>query len=176
MLELREETFKDLFKDQPDKPYVQDCQIETDMQIMIPSWYVSVTSERLSLYKELDNIETEKGLSDFATKLTDRFGPVPPEVLSLFDIIRLRTLGKKIGFEKVILKNQKMTAYFIANQASLYFQSDAFSHILGLMSSGKSNFAMQQTKDKLKLNFNKIKTAASAVKALEPLLLNEVVK
>lgn len=175
MLELREESYKDLFNDQPDKPYVQDCQIETDMQIMIPSWYVSVTSERLSLYKELDNIETENGLSDFATRLTDRFGTVPPEVLSLFDIIRLRTLGKKIGFEKIILKNQKMTTYFIANQSSLYFQSDAFSHILNLMSGGKAQFAMQQTKDKLKLNFHKIKTAASAVKALEPLLLKEVV-
>jgi len=175
MLELREEEFKGLFDDQPQKPYVQDCQIETDLQIMIPSWYVSVTTERLSLYKELDNIETDDGLDEFAKRIADRFGPIPEEVRALFEIIRLRRLAKKIGFEKIILKNENMACYFISNEASPYFQSEAFSHILQLMGQGKTNFTMQQTSDKLKLNFRKIKTASSAVKALEPLKLNEIV-
>jgi transcription-repair coupling factor (superfamily II helicase) len=171
MLELRGEGFEDLFKDQPDRPFVQDCQIETDLQIMIPTWYVSVTSERLSLYKELDNIESDEGLQKFAERLNDRFGPIPKEVEALFEIIRLRRLAKKIGFEKIILKNENMACYFTGNEDSEYYQSEAFTHILTLMSNHKAGFTMQQVKNKLKLNFRKIKTASNAVIALEPLVM-----
>lgn len=171
MLELREEEFKDVFKDQPEKDFVLDCHIETDLQILIPKDYISVTTERLSLYKELDNIENEKGLKAFETRMIDRFGEIPPEVHSLFDTIRLRWIAKKIGFEKLVLKNGKLIGYFVGKEDSGYYQSKAFSNILDYMKHNPVAFKMHQTTSKLRLIFEQVKTVNHALKKLMPLVI-----
>jgi transcription-repair coupling factor (superfamily II helicase) len=171
MLELREEEFKDVYKDQPEKDFVQDCQIETDLQILIPKDYISVTTERLSLYKELDNIENEKGLKAFEARMIDRFGEIPPELHSLFDTIRLRWIAKKIGFEKLVLKNGKLIGYFVGKEDSGYYQSKAFTHILDYMKHNPVAFKMHQTTSKLRLIFNEVKTVNQALKKLMPLVI-----
>jgi len=173
MLELREEEFKDVFKDQPDKDFVQDCQVETDLQILIPKHYIAVTTERLSLYKELDNINNEEGLLRFEKHLTDRFGRPPTEVYDLFNIIRLRWMAKKIGFEKVVLKNERLIGYFVGGEESNYYQSSAFSHILNYMKQNPIAFKMDQSKSKLRLIFDNVETVRQAIKNVKPLVKAE---
>lgn len=169
MLELREEEFKDVFTDQPPREFVTDCQIETDLQILIPKDYVAVTTERLSLYKELDNVADEAALQRFAQRLTDRFGAFPDEVSALFDTIRLRWIARKIGFEKVVLKNEKMIGYFVGTEESGYYQSEAFGFVLSYMKNNPVAFRMHQTESKLRLIFDKVPDVAKALKKLQPL-------
>jgi len=87
------------------KPFVSDCQIDTDMEILLPTDYVNSVTERLILYKELDSLQDEQSLLEFETKLRDRFGPLPQPAKELIATIRLRWLAEKLGFEKLILKN-----------------------------------------------------------------------
>jgi len=169
MHELRTEEFKEVFQDEPEMDFVRDCQIETDLEILIPKDYVSVTTERLSLYKELDNIETEENLKKFENRIADRFGPVPDEVLALFDTLRLRWMAKKIGFEKVMLKNEKLTGYFVGVEDAEYFQSTIFTGVLNFVKNNQHSCVMRQHKDKLSLVFNQLNTVAEAIKKLEPL-------
>lgn len=177
MLELREEEFKDVFKDRPEEDFVLECQVETDLQILIPKDYVSVTTERLSLYKELDNIGNEEGLGRFEKQITDRFGRPPDEVYDLFNTIRLRWIAKKIGFEKIVLKNGKLIGYFVGNENSNYYQSQAFTHVLNYMKHNPVAFIMDQTKSKLRLIFEDTKTVRQAIKKLKPLVkVREIVR
>jgi transcription-repair coupling factor (superfamily II helicase) len=171
MLELRDEEFKGLFKDDVQIEFVKDCQIETDQEILIPKEYVSVTAERVSLYKELDSIETEEALLAYGKRLEDRFGPVPKEVNALFDALRLRWIGKKIGFEKILLKNNLLFGYFITNQESGYFQSKAFNHILDYFKQNQRAVNMRENKGKLSLIFRQVPDVTSAIEKIKPLML-----
>jgi transcription-repair coupling factor (superfamily II helicase) len=130
--ELKEGEFKDVFKEELDKnrKYVRDVQIDTDVEMLLPDEYVSSISERLSLYTELDDIETEDALQQFEDKLRDRFGKIPPEVKELFEGLRLRWICKQLGFERVILKNDKLRCYFIENPQSVFYESQLFKNIM----------------------------------------------
>lgn len=130
--ELKETEFKDLFATElaeKAKLIVQDCIIETDLEILIPDNYVNNISERLGLYSRLDSIKNEEQLQKMAEELKDRFGPVPVPVEELMNTVRLRWLGEKLGFEKLSLKNERLRAYFISNNDK-YFSSDVFGKIL----------------------------------------------
>src|ERR1700754_1050470 len=130
--ELKRTEFKDLFKEQLEekKDYVQDCTIDTDLEILIPDNYVESITERLSLYTRLDNCENETELQAFYTEMIDRFGPIPPQVDDLFDTVRIRKLAVSLGFEKMILKEETLRCYFINRPDSPYFESDTFRLIL----------------------------------------------
>ena len=173
MLELRDEEFKGLFKDDVRTEFVKDCQIETDQEILIPKEYVAVTAERVSLYKELDSIETEDALLAYEKRMEDRFGPVPSEVNALFYALRLRWIGKKIGFEKILLKNDRLFGYFITNQESNYFQSDVFNHILDYFKQNQKAVNMRENKGKLSLIFRQVPDVKTAIEKIKPLLLGE---
>lgn len=130
--ELKETDFRELFATElaeKARIIVQDCVIETDLEILIPETYVSNVSERLQLYSRLDSIKNEKQLHEFSSELLDRFGPMPRSVEELINSVRLRWLGEKLGFEKLVLKNDKMRAFFISSNDA-YFRSDVFGHIL----------------------------------------------
>jgi len=170
MLELREEEFKGLFKDEPETKFVKDCQIETDQEILIPKDYISITSERVSLYKELDNIETEEALGQYEKRMEDRFGPIPEEVKALFQTLRLRWIGKVIGFEKLLLKNNRLYGYFIRNEESNYFQSEAFSQVLNYLKFNQKAAIMREVKNKLSLVFEGVTNVTEAIERLKPLL------
>ncbi|HLK30396.1 MAG TPA: transcription-repair coupling factor [Puia sp.] len=130
--ELKRTEFKELFKEEISKQedYVQDCTIDTDLEILIPDSYVESITERLSLYTRLDNCDSEEELNFFAIELIDRFGPLPKQVEDLFDTVRCRKLAVALGFERMLLKDDTLKCYFINKPDSPYFESDTFKHIL----------------------------------------------
>src|SRR5205814_3127951 len=125
---------------------------DTDMEILLPTDYVNSVTERLVLYKELDSIEDEKSLSGFEEKLRDRFGPLPQQAKELIATIRLRWLAKKLGFEKLILKNYRLIGYFVSNPTSHFYQSEVFSKILKFVQSQSKRCKLKE--DKLKLSLS----------------------
>jgi len=164
IMELKENEFKDVFKDEKHDEFVKDCLIETDLEILIPDHYITNITERLSLYKELDNIQTEEVLLQFRRRLIDRFGPVPKQTAELLNAIRLRWLAKKIGFEKIVLKNKKFTGYFISKQDSPYYQSEKFTQVLRFVQQNPSLCRIREAKDKLTLTFFNVETVEDALK------------
>jgi len=130
--ELKHTDFKEVFKEELERKndYINDCTIDTDLEILIPDDYVINITERLSLYQQLDDVADEAELSKFIAELQDRFGPPPPQVLSLYTTIRCRWVAEQLGFEKLILKNQQLRLYFISNPESPYFESAVFQQIM----------------------------------------------
>jgi transcription-repair coupling factor (superfamily II helicase) len=167
LLELKETEFREVYKDEIQKVFVRDCQIETDLALLFTDDYITSITERLSLYKELDNIEDEVVLQQFRLRLIDRFGPVPPQTEELINAIRLRWLARNIGFEKIVLKNEKMVGYFISNQESSYYQSEIFTRVLKYVQKNPAACRMKETTDKLTLTFASIRTAEDALQALK---------
>lgn len=165
--ELKESEFSEVFGDQYEKKYVKDCQIETDLEILIPNEYISNTIERLSLYKELDGLENEEALMAFREKLIDRFGPVPQQTDDLINAIRLRRMAREIGFEKIVLKNNLLTGYFIGNPESGYFQSENFTRVLYFVQANPKSCRMKEGGNRLSLTFREVKDVSGALFWLE---------
>ncbi|MBT1700013.1 transcription-repair coupling factor [Fulvivirgaceae bacterium PWU4] len=166
--ELKETDFKDLFAAElaeKAKLIVQDCVIETDLEILIPETYVNNTSERLQLYSRLDNIKDEDQLQKFTREVKDRFGALPPSVEELINSVRLRWLGEQLGFEKLSLKNEKLRAYFISNKDD-YFNSDTFGKILSFVQKHSRQCKMKDSAGKAMLVVENIKTVDSAIELL----------
>ena len=161
--ELKESEFGDVFGDQIKEKYVKECQIETDLEILIPADYITNTTERLSIYKELDGIENEEDLAALREKLGDRFGPVPPPTEALFNTIRLRWLAREIGFEKILLKNNVMVCYFISNPESGYFGSEKFSAVLNFVQANPRACRMKESGNRLSLTFAEVDDVGGAL-------------
>jgi transcription-repair coupling factor (superfamily II helicase) len=169
LLELKEHDFKDLFTDSAQREFVHDCVIETDLEILIPNDYISSMTERLSLYKELDSVNDEEELEKFRNKLHDRFGPIPVQTIDLIQTIRLRWLAKKIGFEKLVLKNQRLMAFFVSNPESDYFSSLQFNAILEYIKNNPRNGRMKEERSKLSMTFQGVTAIEQAIEVLSPL-------
>ncbi len=144
--ELKRTSFKDLFKEEISRQddFVQDCTIDTDLEILIPDEYVESITERLSLYTRLDNCESENELREFHQELTDRFGAPPPQVLDLLDTVRCRKLAVDLGFEKMILKDEVLKCYFINKPDSPYFESAVFHNVLQYLQTGTNKARLRQ--------------------------------
>ncbi len=145
--ELKRTSFKELFKEEISKQedFVQDCTIDTDLEILIPDLYVESITERLSLYTRLDNCRDEDELREFEIELNDRFGPVPPQVAGLFDTVRCRHIAVELGFERLILKDDFLKCYFINNPSSSYYESATFRSILDFIQQGTNKARLRQT-------------------------------
>ena len=143
--ELKKEEFKNLFEDAQENIESRDCQIDTYYEILIPSEYVTQTSERISLYSELSNVKTELGLRDFLSELKDRFGKPPKEVLALVDSIRLKWAAKELGLEKVALTPSQMRCFFPGESSAAVYQSDAFSYLIGMLAQNPNKYNAKQT-------------------------------
>jgi transcription-repair coupling factor (superfamily II helicase) len=169
--ELKETDFSSLFTEElQNKPFVRDCQIDTDLEILFPTEYVNSVSERLLLYKELDGIDDENKLQEFEAKLKDRFGPLPQPALELLSTIRLRWIAEKLGFEKIVLKNQRMVGYFVSNPTSHFYQSEVFSRVLKFVQSNQSRCKMKEDGTKLSLTVQRVKTVDDANEMLKQIL------
>ncbi len=166
--ELRETEFKDLYADEAPKErmFGDDCVIDTDVEILIPTNYVNTVSERLSLYKELNEVKTEEDLLSFEKHLIDRFGALPKPTLELLNAMRLRWLGEKLGFEKITIKNGKMRCNFIGNQENRFFQSEQFEHLLKYVQENPQRCALKQVKDKLSIGFEYVGKIEEGMKEL----------
>jgi transcription-repair coupling factor (superfamily II helicase) len=145
--ELKRTQFKELFKEEISKQddFVQDCTIDTDLEILIPDHYVENITERLSLYSRLDNCDTEEELQAMEQELVDRFGPLPVEVQELFITVRCRKLAVDLGFERMILKDDSLKCYFINRPDSPYFESEIFNSILRYVQTGTNKARLKQT-------------------------------
>ncbi len=160
--ELKETEFKELFtKDlvkEAAQIVAQDCTIETDLEILIPDTYVSNTTERIGLYAKLDNIKNEEKLERFVKNLKDRFGPIPESVQDLIQTVRLRWLAEKLGFEKVILKNESMKCHFVPSDKEAYFQSETFGKVLSFVQQHPRQCKMKEYKTRLILKIDEVLT------------------
>ncbi len=161
--ELKETEFSELFHDDKPKPFVKDCQIETDLEILIPGDYITNTTERLIIYKELDSVETEEALAAAQDRMLDRFGPIPKQTKELFNTIRLRWMAKKAGFEKIVLKNERFIGYFISNQESPYYKSEDFMAMLRWVQANPSICRMKETESRLSLTFRNVRSVGDAI-------------
>lgn len=134
-----------------DGNYITDCTIDTDIVALIPDDFIDIPMEKIRIYKELDSTMDEKSLVRMRSNLCDRYGEIPPELDALFDIVRIRTKGKSLGFEKVIIKNGIMICFFISNPMSQFFRSKKFSSIVENLNKNQGLFEMKQKDNSLRL-------------------------
>lgn len=167
--ELKDEEFKDLFKDEIPKTRTNEVQVDVDSEILIPDNYVRNIQERLSLYTEMAQIETEEKLLKFRDELIDRFGPMPKELKGLFDSMRMKWKARDLGFERVKLDDRVLTCYFPANQNSSYYQSDVFGNIIKYVGGHPVQCSMKQTPKHLTLKIKNISGVLDAIRALDEL-------
>ena len=149
--------------------FVSDCTIETDQLALIPDTYIDMTAEKIRIYKELDSLTSDKEMDQLRKRLEDRFGPMPEELKRLFDIVRIRQLGQKLGFEKIIIKNGVLIAFFISNPLSQYYRTDRFSKILENVSLNPKLFELKQNDSKLRIFSRNIESISKAYSVLERL-------
>ena len=172
ILELKENEFKDIFKKELEhKEFVTDCGLETDFSLVIPDDYVNEIHERLSLYKKLDTLDTTDEINQFKMELKDRFGDIPKETQELIKTIPLRNYAKKIGFEKLIIKNNKLVGKFISNNES-YFNSAQFSGVLSYVQKHKNNLQLKEKNNQLLLTFGGVSSIEGAVEILKSIVSN----
>jgi transcription-repair coupling factor (superfamily II helicase) len=178
LLELKETEYKELFSPESDNEqitinrlqdmtFVSDCVVETDLELLFPDWYIESTKERVKMYRELDNIETEEDLELFKEQLRDRFGIIPPQSIELIEIVRLRKKAIALGIEKIILKNATLLLYFISNQDSAYYQSSVFGNVLQYVQQNPTICNMKESNGKLTLRFKNIHSITHAIELIE---------
>ena len=163
--ELKEGEFKELYADEfkdENRVFVKDCSIETDIEILIPTFYVNAVDERLKLYKQLNDIKNEEDLLVYVKNLVDRFGELPESTEELINTIRLKWTAQDIGLEKLYLKNGSLKGYFVSNQQSEYYQSDKFGEILMYVQENTKTCKMKEKNGKLTISYENIKSINQA--------------
>ncbi|HJX70674.1 MAG TPA: TRCF domain-containing protein, partial [Bacteroidales bacterium] len=171
--ELKETEYADVFaqkkeheKATDNKKIVDDCQIDTDLELLFPDSYISNVSERIHLYRQLDNIESEERIREFQRHLEDRFGPLPEQSVELLMIVRLRWIAAKLGIEKIVLRNGLLIAYFVSDQTSPFYQSEIFGRILSFVQRQPMQCRMKEGHNKLTLTIDHIRSVFDAMKIL----------
>ena len=169
--ELKETDFRDIFEGESEKPeFVGDCQIDTDLEILIPSEYISNITERLNIYKEIDDLLREEQIIEYLKNLRDRFGPVPGQVQELMNAIRLRWKAKALGFEKIVLKGGILKGYFVSNPESSFYRSDTFTRLISYIQSNPKRIRMSEKNNKLSVSFSGIRTVKEANEVFEEMI------
>ncbi|HNX89842.1 MAG TPA: transcription-repair coupling factor, partial [Paludibacteraceae bacterium] len=170
--ELKDEEFAELYADERvdkdrSKAYVTDCQIDTDLELMFSSEYIENVSERINMYRELDNLENENELNAFQLQLEDRFGKLPQQAIDLMLIVRLRWNAMRFGVEKLVLKNGQMIAYLVSNLKSTYYQSDEFGRLLQYMARNPRICRLREQNGKRSVIFTDINNIQKAFHIFE---------
>ena len=171
--ELKDNEFKDLYKDTEDKPkeYVKEILIDTDFEILFPDDYINVISERLSLYNKLGELKTEEELHQFENEIIDRFGEFPTQVEDLLNSVRIKWIAKHLGIEKLILKQKRMICYFISDQQSSFYNSPVFLQVVKFVQNNPTTCVMKEKETKsglrLLLTFIKITSVNKALETLQ---------
>lgn len=172
--ELKNEEFNDLYEEElaqgkelGGETFVEECSLESDLRMSFPETYVPSSSERMLLYRELDNLEEDQDIEKFRARMLDRFGPIPPEGEELIEVVRLRRIGKKLGAEKVYLKGGNMTLFFVSNPDSAYYKSKAFGQCIQYASIYAHRCRLREIKDKRSLVIEEVKNVKEAVSILQ---------
>ncbi|AMQ55409.1 transcription-repair coupling factor [Algoriphagus sanaruensis] len=168
--ELKETEFAALFETdlkEKVKVLVQDCTIETDLELLIPEEYVSNISERLGLYSKLDSIKNEEELAKFSQMLQDRFGPIPKTVEDLMETVRLRWVAETLGIEKLVLKNKQMKCYLLPSNRDDFYSSPVFGQIMKFAQVHPKTCKIKEHKNRLILTVEEVQRIQKAQKLLE---------
>lgn len=131
--------------------FVTECTIETDQPALIPDEYMDITAEKIRIYRSIDSMSSDKEIDNYAKRLEDRFGTLPEEVKNLFLVVKIRNRGAALGFEKVIIKNGIMIAFFVSNPMSPYYKSEVFEKVMGRISDMGGKLELKQVENKLKI-------------------------
>ena len=173
VMELKNDEFQDLFEEVMDEgkqitgdDFIDDCAVESDLEMYFPDNYVPSSSERMLLYRELDNIEKDEDLDAYRKRLQDRFGPVPRQGEELMQVVALRRVGKRLGCEKIILKQGRMQMQFVSNPNSVYYQSAAFDKVLNYIGYHPRRCNLKERNGKRSMVVSDVKTVGEGVKVL----------
>ena len=157
--ELKENEFAALFEEDLKEKVavlVQDCTIETDLELLIPESYVSNISERLGLYSKLDGLEKEEELDQFGQMLQDRFGPLPKAVQDLMETVRLRWQAEELGIEKLVLKSSQMKCYLLPASKESYYSSAVFGNMMKFVQIHPKSCKIKEHKNRLILSVDQV--------------------
>ncbi|MDD2995847.1 MAG: transcription-repair coupling factor [Paludibacter sp.] len=173
--ELKDEEFSELYAEEiaqqnSSAAFVNDCTIDSDMELLFPNDYIENVSERISLYRELDNIDNEAELCEFEVRLEDRFGKIPEKGLELLQVVRLRRVAIQYGIEKLVLKNDRMTAFLVSNPQSAYYQSEQFGKILKYMTMHPRKCQLREQNMRRSVVFNEVKSVERARAVLDEIV------
>jgi transcription-repair coupling factor (superfamily II helicase) len=150
-----------------DGPFVSDCNLETDLEMYFPDQYVPSDSERMLLYRELDNTRNDEEVEAYRKRLIDRFGPLPPQAEELLQVVSLRRYGKALGCEKIMLKQGRMFLYFVSNARSPFYQSEAFGRIITYATTNVRRCNLREQNGKRSMVITDVPTVGEAVKVLK---------
>ena len=176
--ELKNDEFAELYADEiklgeeklSGEGFVDECTVESDLELLFPNEYIPSSSERMLLYRELDKLELDKDVEAFKARLVDRFGKIPPEGEELIRIVPLRRMAKRMGIEKVILKLGRMTLYFVSNLESPYYQSEAFGKIINYMSQNPRICNLREQNGKRSMVIKDVKDVQTAVRIMQEIV------
>ena len=171
--ELKNDEFQDLYEEEMNEgkqitgdDFIDDCAVESDLEMYFPDNYVPGSSERMLLYRELDNIEKDEDLDAYRKRLQDRFGPIPRQGEELMQVVALRRVDKRLGCEKIILKQGRMQMQFVSNPNSMYYQSEAFDKVLNYIGYHPRRCNLKERNGKRSMVVNDVKSVEDAVKVL----------
>lgn len=171
--ELKNEEFADLYKDEIKQValtgdlFVEECNVECDLHAYLPETYVPGATERMSLYRQLDGFTTPEQISAFRNQLQDRFGPIPLEGEELLRIVPLRQLGRKVGAEKLLLKQNRLSLYFVSNAASPFYQSATFDRLIVFATNHFRQCELKETNGRRRMVIKDIRSVEQALKILQ---------
>ena len=150
--------------------FVEECAVESDLELLFPNEYIPTSSERMLVYRELDSLETDEEVAKFRTRLTDRFGPVPPMGEELLRVVPLRRIGKQLGIEKILLKGGQMALYFVSNLESPYYDSAAFGRVMNYTAMTPYECRFRELSGKRSLLIKGIDTVETALSVLSGMM------
>lgn len=176
--ELKNDEFTELYADEikageekiSGEDFVDECTVESDLELLFPNEYIPSSSERMLLYRELDKLELDRDVEAFKERLVDRFGKIPPEGEELIRIVPLRRLAKRLGVEKAVLKGGKMILYFVSNPDSPYYQSAAFGKIIDYMAKYPRVCNLREQNGRRSMIVKDITDVDSAVRILQEMV------
>ncbi len=180
--ELKTDEFADLYAEElkaeggviSGEQFVDECQVESDLELLLPATYVTGSSERMLLYRELDSLTLDKDVEAFRNRLIDRFGPVPSETEELLRIVPLRRLAARLGAEKVFLKGGRMSLFFISNPESPYYQSQAFGKVIAYMMKYTRRCDLREQNTRRSMLVKDVKNVETAVGVLQEIVAMQV--
>lgn len=172
--ELKNDEFQDLYAEQiaqgeaiSGDDFVDDCAVESDLEMYFPDNYVPGSSERMLLYRELDNIERDEELEAYRQRLIDRFGPVPRQGEELMLVVPLRRVGRCLGCEKIILRQGRMQMQFVSNTQSAFYQSAAFGRVINYIGYHPRRCNLKEKNGKRSMVVSQVASVKEAVEILK---------
>ena len=178
--ELKTDEFAELYADEvmsdgkiSGEQFVDECMVESDLELLLPANYVTGSSERMLLYRELDSLNLDKEVMAFRGRLEDRFGPIPPETEELLRIVPLKRLAARLGAEKVFLKAGRMTLFFVSNPDSPFFQSTAFGKVIAYMMAYTRRCELREPSGKRSMVIKSVENVETAVSVLQEMIAME---